>query len=117
VPGRFMVSHSPAKMWEARRAILERLYRQRLPGHQRRCERQIRVVSRSQGEDQQLGSTVDSRRHRVSELTIPAVLSTTNRAGQLSTTGPFHHDRRIDLAAICCSTLLYVGVVARCAAL
>jgi hypothetical protein len=28
-----------------------------------------------------------------------------------------HHDRRIDLAAICSSTLLYVGVVARCAAL
>jgi hypothetical protein len=24
VPGRFMVSHSPATMWEARRAILER---------------------------------------------------------------------------------------------
>jgi hypothetical protein len=31
-----MLTHNPATIWEARRAILERLYRQRLPGHQRR---------------------------------------------------------------------------------
>jgi hypothetical protein len=54
VPGRFMVSRIPAMMWDARRAILERLYRQRLPGHQRRCERQVRAVTSPRDEDQQL---------------------------------------------------------------
>jgi hypothetical protein len=46
------------------------------------------AVSRSPDEDQQLGSNVAGRLHRVRDPTIPAVLSPTNRAGQLSTTWP-----------------------------
>jgi hypothetical protein len=51
-------------------------------------QRQVMAVSRSQDEDQQLGPTVDGHLHRVPDLTIAAVPSPTNRAGQLSTTWP-----------------------------
>src|SRR4051812_6938504 len=39
-------------------------------------------------QDQQLGSTVADRLHRVPDPTIPAVPSPTNQAGQLSPTWP-----------------------------
>jgi hypothetical protein len=68
----------------------------------RRCKRDndSQAVSRSPDEDQQLGPTVDGGLHRVRDPTIPAALSPTNRAGQLSSSGCLHLDRWIDFAAI-----------------
>jgi hypothetical protein len=67
-------------------------------------------VSRLRDEDQQLGSTAADRHHRVPDSTIPAVLSPTNRAGQLWTMWQYHLDRWIDFLAICFSMLVHVAV-------
>ncbi len=69
----------------------------------------VMVVSRSRDEDQQLGSTVDGRPYRVRDP-LPAVLSPTNRAGQLSITWPSPPQWVAHFSAINLDTQLQVVV-------
>ena len=66
------------------------------------------AVSRSRDEDQQLGSTVDGRLHRVRAPHHACRSFTHQSSCELATTGRLHLDPGIDCSATRIGTLLHV---------